>query len=558
MVDMGDQVGRLIVLICVLVFAQGVLAETHIISNSEDWKDVYSSMLYATLNDAQGNFLTGVSHGPVLLGGIPIGNDIEILSSKDAPFVFNYEQSVAARDYKSVKEREYGDFNLELVDELGIDSFIIVDGSYGYSAVAVTPYAVLTNSWVFFADRVNIAEVEAIMERIGAEDVVVYGYVDREVVDAMDKYNPKVINTGDRFEDNVEIVKEFKKLGEAKQVLLSNGEFIERELMTGSHPVLFTGRENVPSGIADYLKESDIEVGVLVGNELINAATNIRRTTGISVMVKFAQGARSQVAGVSAVEGLDLFYLPTPNLGLEVYSIKYNKAAKQVEVTYQSTSNVPIYVKGTLTIMGDSESKKVGDLDSIFIAPSDFKTLIYPDVVLTGNDLKAEAYVLFGEVSSSLDREIQGSYDMGTVNVLDDCDVEIDYVKYNKQKKSFVIGVDNLGDAGCYVDVELEDVEINKIVQTIGAEGSEFVGAGKTGNIEIKQRMDNEDLEDNSYVNVVAYYGEREMSLVGVFRGKFELDIDMFSRTTYMIVACIVLLVLLLVVLWKKKKDNEW
>lgn len=556
---MGDlKVGRLIVLFGLLFLAQSVMAGTHVISNSENWEDVYSSMLYASLEGNSGDFLASTQHGPILLSGIPTTNDIEILSSKDKPFVFNYKSTVEARDYSSVSEEEYSDFNLELIDNLDIDSFIIVDGSYGYSAVAVTPYAILTNSWVFFADRVNVAEVEAALDRIDVKEVVVYGYVDREVDEAMDKYNPLVINSGDRFEDNVEIVKEYKKLSEAKQVLLSNGEFIERELMGGAHPILFTGRENVPDEIAEYLQESDIEVGVLVGNELINAATNIRRSAGISVMVKFAQGARSQTAGVSAVEGLDLFYLPTPSLGLEINSVKYNKAAKQVEVTYHSTANVPIYVKGTLTLIDDDGNKKVGDLDSVFIAPSDFKTLIYPDTVLIGDDLKAEVYALFGEVPSSLDREIRGSYDMGIINVIDDCDIEIDYVKYNKQDDVFVVGVDNIGNVGCYVDVELSDVEINRIVQTIGAEGSVFIEGGKGGKILIEQRMDDVDLEDNSYINLVAYYGEREDSLVGVFRGKFELDVDLFNGTTYMIVLVLLAILVLVFVLWKKKQDDEW
>ncbi|MBS3088090.1 hypothetical protein J4226_05855 [Candidatus Pacearchaeota archaeon] len=556
---MGERiVGRLIILLGILFLSSCVLAEVHVISNSENWRDVYSSMLFASLNGDSGDFLASTQHGPVLLNGIPKNNDIVLLNSNDKPFVFNYGSMIEARDYASVEERSYDDFNLELVDELDVNNFIIVDGSYGYSAMAVTPYAVLTDAWVFFADRVNIAEVEAILARKDVNSIVVYGYVDREVNDALVAYNPKVINSGDRFQDNVLIVEEYKKLSDAKQVLLSNGEFIERELMMGAHPILFTGRENVPDGIADYLQRSDIEVGVLIGNELINAATNIRRSAGISVMVKFAQGARSQTAGVSAVEGLDLFYLPTPSLNLEINSVKYNRAAKQVEVTYHSTANVPIYVKGTLTLLGDDGTKKVGDLDSVFIAPSDFKTLIYPDVELTGNDLKAEVYALFGEVKSSLDRELRGSYDMGVINVLDDCEVEITGVKYNKQKNMFIVGIDNVGDVGCYVDVELNDVVVNRVKQTIGGEGSVFVKGGKSGKIELTQRMDDADLIDNPYVNLVAYYGEREESLVGVFRGKFELDVDMFSGTTYLIVVCLILLLLLLIVLWRKKQDNEW
>ena len=86
-------------------------------------------MLFASLNDNQGDFLVSTQHGPILLNGIPTSNDILIFTSNEGPFVFNYENSVRARDYRSVEERTYDDFNLELADELDVSNFIIVDGS---------------------------------------------------------------------------------------------------------------------------------------------------------------------------------------------------------------------------------------------------------------------------------------------------------------------------------------------------------------------------------------------------------------------------------------------
>ena len=147
---------------------------------------------------------------------------------------------------------------------------------------------------------------------------------------------------------------------------------------------------------------------------------------------------------------------------------------------------------------------------------------------------------------------------MSVVNVLDDCEIEVKYVKYNKQKEIFIIGVDNFGEVDCYVDIELNDIEINRVIQTIGSEGSEIVKSGKSGKIEINQRMDDADLEDNPYVNLVAYYGEREDSLVGVFKGKFELDLDMLSGMTYLIILIIIVILVLALILWKKKQDDEW
>ena len=124
---MGERiVGRLIILLGILFLSSCVLAEVHVISNSENWRDVYSSMLFASLNGDSGDFLASTQHGPVLLNGIPKNNDIVLLNSNDKPFVFNYGSMIEARDYASVEERSYDDFNLELVDELDVNNFIIV------------------------------------------------------------------------------------------------------------------------------------------------------------------------------------------------------------------------------------------------------------------------------------------------------------------------------------------------------------------------------------------------------------------------------------------------
>lgn len=564
---MNKSVFLLNVLLLGILFVSlgSALDATKIVINSQNWEDVYSSMLYSTLTGSQGYFLTSTEHGPILLNGIPLSEEIGIVTSDEDPFVFGYRGIVDSRGYESVEELVVDSANLELIEEPeleNIENFIVVGNSYGYSAVAVTPYATRINAWVFLADRVNIAEIENILDGREVDRLIIYGYVEREVSNALQRFNPEVIDSGNRFEDNIEIVEMFKEeVGEVAQVSLTNGEFVESELMTGTHAILFTGRDNVPPQIADYIKESEITVGVLIGNELINAATNIRRSTGISVMVKFAQGARQRVAGVSAVEGLDLFYLPMPVVNLGIHSIKYNRASSKVEVTYHSTSNVPIYFKGTLTARSSDDSITTGDLDPIFIAPNDYKTVVYPDIRLEGNDLTAELVTLFGEIPTSLDYRLSAEVEMGIINILDKCDVEPTYIKYNIQRESFTIGVKNHGEVDCYVDIELTDLRINNRAQTIGTDGSNIIPAGKKGRIEIDQRMTEEDLKDNDYIDLVAYYGEREDALVNTYKKRFELNIDRYTAVTYLIIVLIILLILLLLwffILKRRRKEDDW
>ena len=157
------------------------------------------------------------------------------------------------------------------------------------------------------------------------------------------QYNPQLIKTGDRFQDDIEIVKEYSKIKSITQILLSNGEFIEKEIMQGRNALLFTGEDNFPDNIASYIKDSNIEIGVLVGNQNIDVATKIRQTTGINVMVKFARSARERTSGVSATEGLDLFPVPVSNTyysneTIQIKSEENENNLEKIEFVEQNTN----------------------------------------------------------------------------------------------------------------------------------------------------------------------------------------------------------------------------
>ena len=531
---------------------------TNIISNSENWQDVYSIMHYANLKNVEGDFITSTEHGTVILNGINKENKIKVITSKDNPYLFNYKETIESQGFQGVEEITVEDANLELINDLPeIQNFILVGDSFGYNAIAVIPYAILTDSWVFLANRLNAQEIDFILSERNVKKVLIYGYVDREVRDAIEKYNPEIIDNEDRFQDNIEIVEKFLAIQPTKQALLTNGEFIEKELMEGKEPIIFTGKENVPDQIRDYLKDSMIEIGVLIGNDLINTATNIRRSTGISVMVKFARGARSQQSGISAVEGLDLFPLPTPTMNLELHSVKYNKINSQLEVTYKSSSNIPIYFKGTITVKSDTESIKVGDTQPTFITPENFKTVIYPLELKSLENLSAEIYTIYGDSKSSSDRILKKEIDIGVIEVLDKCKIEIKDLKYNKQSKSFIIEIKNLENANCWVSVELEDVLTGYTKKTIGTEKSIEIPAKKSKAISIKEEMTEEELISNKVINLIAHYGEREENLVNIIQGEFELNVDNLTTITYAILILLLLIILLIVFLFVLKKDDD-
>ena len=135
------------------------------ISNSEKWQEVYSTMLIAGLQDADSEFLVSTAHGPILANGISSAHTAFIVSSEDAPFVFNYADTLRARGFRSVEEIFVDNANLDLLEEElpDIQNFIIVSNDAGHNAVAVVQYAKKTNSWVFLADRANIADISQLL-----------------------------------------------------------------------------------------------------------------------------------------------------------------------------------------------------------------------------------------------------------------------------------------------------------------------------------------------------------------------------------------------------------
>ncbi len=546
--------------LCLVFTLSLVYAEDYVVSNSADWQDVYSAVLYANLRGLNSDFLVSTSHGPTLLDGINKNNDLIIISSKDNPLVFNYPSLARSKGFNSVEEIEVSSANLELIRELpNIRNFIVVGDAYGYNSMAVVAYSLATDSWVFLANRGNIDEIDSILQG-RADKIILYGYVDSEVTETLSKYNPEIINTGDRFQDNIEIVKKYSTVGSINQIILSNGEFIEKEIMQGKNTMLFTGRENVPPKIAEYIKSSEIEIGVLIGNELIGAATNIRQSTGINVMVKFARSARERTSGVSPVEGLDLFYIPVPNLNISVYSIKYNKASSRLEITYKSDSNMPAYLRGTITIITPSGPIRVGDLEEVFIAPGDFKTVVYEGVVISGEEASAEVYVLYGESPASLDRVLQGTYEIEMVNIIDRCELDIKWLKYNKQENSFVVKLKNKVSVECWASVELKDIVINRITQTIGTEESEKLLPKRSKRIYMYEILTESDLTKNNFIKVVSYYGERRDSLVNTKEVRMELNYQRFNPLTYVIfglIFIILIFIIFFIIARRRDKDDD-
>ncbi len=529
---------KLIILLALLISLSSVYAQQQgtYVSNSADWQDVYSTLQYSQITGSNGFFLVSTRHSTLLISQLSKTTPTFVVSSTDKPYVVGYKNVLESRGLETVQEIKANNINLELAKRLPdeIKNFIVIDDSYGYNAISVAPYATISKSFVLFANKQNINLVNTFLRDREIDQLLLYGQVDREVKNTLNDLNPEIINEQDRFLNNQKIVDKYQELsiklnGEPKkQAILTNGEFIEQEIMSGLEPVVFIGRANVPDQVKDYMKRSDIDIGILIGNELVGSATFIRRELGISVFVKFAQSARVPTAAISPVEDLDRFYLPRYVVDMDIFDVRYNRVANRIEVTYQNKVDLSAYLKGTITLRYGDETQVLGDEEAVFIDKSEFKTIAYTEnsegeklKPMTG-EITADVFTIFGESKNSLEYTLTKTVTVETVDIIDNARIEFGNVLFDKRTGKFLIEIRNTGEVDVYVNLELIDLIINDELVTLGADELLFLKVGESKFIEVTTGMGEEDLTDNPKIKIRAYYGERERSLIHILEGEFE------------------------------------
>jgi len=554
-------------IIIILAAASVQAAVTEVVSNSADWRDVYSTVIYGNLLQVSNHFLTSTPHGPILLFEIPKTNEgIQIITSADKPFYIGYESLFRSKGYQNVEELIFNSANLELAKRLpNINKFILLDDAYGYNALAVGPYAVKAGYYVIFANSRNSPEIADFLATKNIESIIIYGRVDREVRAAVSQYNPEILNSesGSRFENNMLIVDKYSELGSIKQVILSNGEFIEASMLSGKEPVLFIGKTNVPEEIKGYIQERGIEIGVLIGNELIGSATDIRRQLGISVFVKFARGSRIPGGTINPVEDLDRFPMPSYQLSLSITSISYNRATGVLEVTYKNNVDLATYFRSTITVKNENGETIVtdGDNDTIFIDGGETKTVLYGrikdvDAQKIIGELTGEVYTIYGESKTSLENVLRGTFKIEIIDVFDNAQIEIEGLVYDKSKGTFYVKIKNTGIVDTYVNAELIELWINGEYATVGSDDAVKIEPGKTKEIPIKIAMSEEDLADmkNSEITVRTNYGERMRALTKTKEKKFALEFRQGAGNYTVILVVLVIIIILLIIFFKRGK----
>jgi len=525
------------ILIMMLLLMPIAFAE-QIVVNSQEWTDVYSGMIYANLIDERGSYIIDEGHAILLLNELS-NEETTIIESVDSPFIRNYQANVAAKGITATTRFAEENLNLELAVESEAKGYLIVDSRYSYNAVSVAPYAVKKKYYVIFASEENIDEV---IDIVDGSELIIYGYVDRAVSLALQEFGPTIINKGDKFSNNLEILKLYYDEFGSRQVVLTNGQFLEPQFFIGINPILFIGQNNVPEQTIDYLSQSEIKHGVLIGYDLFDNAVTLKSKAGMRIIVKFAKGIDSKQYA------LDLYALPIPSYSMGISSVDYNTISKKLEVSYYNTGDAPIFMKSSHNILqGNNSLQVVGDDSVIFISNSDTYTATY-DVDLAGKDnLIVRSNILYGEDRGALEFLSIADNKVNFITFEDNSDVEILDVIYDRSTKRFNVDIRNVGTTAVYVKPLLIDVIVNNREETLTTD-TIHLDEGKKQRFKIKARLTPEDIEDNEQLKVGVRYGRRNSSLTGYKEDTFEFKAKLLSGTMLLVTVVSVAIIVILII----------
>ena len=503
-----------------------------VIINSANWQDVYSGILYAELSEVPSKFILSEEYST---GIIPLLNnrltDVYLIESDRVPYAMYYKNRLEVNGYTVtvLKSTDLTDTNLELAGMSEVSNFIIIDGSYGYNAVSVAPYAIKSRSFVLFADKENINRIYSFLKTTGTENLTLYGHLDYEVRQKLEEFTPDVINTGSKFDDNLAIVEKYMQIEPTKQVLLTNGDSIESSLMAGDEPVIFIGENDVPPQVIRYVKDNNVSTGVLIGNELTGSAKRLKDATGMFIFIKFAQG-NAGAGNAGGVAALDIFQIPKNELDLDILPVNYNIASNDLEVIYENKADVDTYLKSSIAIYADEEHvATIGDEDVVFVESGGSIPIAYPvdlnEYVSDSRTLSMEITTHFGEAPKSLDHAFRKNMDIGLIKEVDTSAIVVKKVVYDIEEHKLKVLIQNIGDVPVYVKTRI-DLTIYGEKKVLIMDVPELIDVGGEAVAIFITTLSNTNLEQNRDALVHINYGKRDNVMIKVLEGTYPLGIE--------------------------------
>jgi hypothetical protein len=435
------------------------------------------------------------------------------------------------------------------------------------------PYAVKGKYYVIFADGKNTDRVKNIVA--GAEDLIIFGQIHSDVIEALAPYDPEVIGKGeDRYADNLLIVDKMIEEYGMNSVILDRGLALEPSMYAGNRPIVLTGRI-VPKVTEAYLREKfladDIRGSLVVDRKMVISMQSFRDDledyyfdqTGeqkdFGVLIKFGQAS---AATGEEVRPLDIFPLPAYVPELSIDEVVFNPETKQVEIIVANVGDGSARYTNELTVSVNGNALDTVSDDGVNFIESGEKLGTEYDVDLDNVDegnITASVICRYGRYEDALDNFDYWDGPLLSVTYEDNSNLSIKGGRYDAENNLLLITVKNHHNESAFfrntITLSLDGEQTSLKGNTKAIDGSSLMID------EFPLEMSEEDLKANENITVDMKYGAREGYLKKEDRYNVALKEDglLSAGLLYTVLPiALILLLLIAVILWyMRKKKNE-
>ncbi len=566
-----------ILLALVVTFLVGsAYAATVVLVNDSDWRSAYITGYYAA---KKGYGFMAIDSETSAREVIPYllnkGDEIIILQGQD-PVVKNYEGYLKGQGFANVRTENFRsayDLMYSLPEKWGLDlkGAVLVSDAGGEWVLAAGPLAYASNSYLILLNNRTKDDAVSFVKSKSLAPVYVIGYPGKSIALALP--DAKIIATGNRARDAVEIAKEMRNYVGYSQVLVMSGMFLylpsrpnDVPMWTGAkgtNPILISYVNEIPDATMDFLKSDFVKAAVFVGPEL-DARWNEARTEleGKKVLSLFAVGyVRVPTRTPGQPYPLPVMFLPAADVSINVESASILPDGRAF-VKLRNIGSSAGYAMPTLLSLkcANGFTAELTPQDVFFVDAKDATIAEYDfnEVIPVGT---CTLYVegVYGADRDRMEMEFNASIPVAVQNVNDRSKIEVKRIVYSPRLERFIVYVKNVSDVPVYVTVYLNGVLIDGIPTDIKTRQS-LVRPGQTAKLYAKAFLTDADILDNPEVKYVARYGKDSGLPVHIESGTLPLEKETlqdvvleFIQENYILVsAALVLIILLLIVLRKR------
>ncbi|MFH1306575.1 MAG: cell wall-binding repeat-containing protein [Candidatus Micrarchaeota archaeon] len=519
---MGLREKIFVLLVFLLAFASMVFP-TIVILNSQNYEDIVSCAVFASYHNYTYIFALTPNQSVFISKYYTVDKDVPIIYIEGNKTVLpNMAALLKDSGAKHLTIVDSVNPQYWIADNMDNQQAIIVGSQYGQDALSVSSYAAVTGAPIFFIE--NPAQSQAAVSEIssrGYSQVIIYGPVAHQIPAEYLELLPqkRVIDTGSRYSNNLEIVKEFLKITPTRQAMFVSGYVFEKSMVDKDYPLILVGRSDYPPSLPEFIDETKITTGIIFAGDadIVDGVNKLRaEKPSIAFFVKFGEGYR----GNSQALPLMIIPLPSPQLSLEVINISYNVPSKIFELRIANHGDfIAVSAGASIEGIGSAQSSQ------ILIDGSTATTLSIPldaSRAISGNFIpQAVITIRYGEDTALMDNIDAITFtNIPTSFYNDTSEVRLTGVSYSGNEKAFLLEFEgngwaegtlgfNINNRPIVLRIPLSQIDGKTVVKIKyllssdeekfikGIDSSYFIRSGERSDILIKETRGQSEIESD-------------------------------------------------------------